>query len=233
MEIFRKGTGGWVSPKVKSTVYYVSDRNKSISKYWKAITDERISKTWNEKVDKDLLYDTYAVEEVFYSEGLNYRFQLKFINEIYNEAIRKYDSEKEQKKYFFKRFYQTVYQISIIAHEGQHTIDMNKIISMIKICIYALTKRTRGFSAALEYKAKLTELYYGESPYYSLDALMSQDINNSSPHGKANTIIFKRIVKYIKNNPHDFQQIDVSKNILLQLDKLDIYQIRIIAKCIF
>lgn len=227
------GTGGWVSPKAKNTVYNVTDRYKRISKYWKIITDERVSKIWDEKAEKDLLYSNYDVDEIFYSEGLNYRFRSKFINEIYNEAIKKYDSEKEQKKYFFKKIYKTTQQISIITHEGQHAIDMNKIISMIKVVIYALVKRTGGYSSALEYKAKLAELYYGETPYYSLSALMSQDINSNSPHGKANTIIFKRIVKYIQNNPHDFQQIDVSKNILLQLNKLDTDQVRTIAKYIF
>jgi len=175
-----------------------------------------------DKASKDLNYDDYALEEVFYSEGLSYRFLLKFRNQVYMEATKKYEDEKDSKKYFFKRIYKIKYQTHMIAHEGQHTIDMNNILSNIKACIYALTNKTNGFTSAYEYRAKLTELYYSEIPYFTLANIMSQDINSSSPHGKSNTLIIKRFVKYIKDNPNEFQQIDTSKNILLQLDMLDI-----------
>lgn len=229
---FRSGTGGWVSPHKKNTIYYVSDRYKFINKYWKVMTEEGISKIWRETANKDLSYDKYSVDKVFYSEGLNYRFELKFINKIYEESLNKYDRETEQKKYFYSRLYKKIYQVSIVSHEGQHTIDLKNILAMIKIGIYSWVKHVGGISASLEYKAKLTELHYGKVPFYSLNALMSQDINSKSPHGKANTLIFKRIVNYIQNNSHEFQQIDVSKNILLQLDKLELNQIRLISKSI-
>ncbi|QVK17627.1 hypothetical protein KHQ81_12340 [Mycoplasmatota bacterium] len=232
-EYFKSGTGGWVSPNMKNTIYYVSDRYKSINRNWKAITDKGISKIWKEAANKDLSYDLYPVDKVFYSEGLNYRFKLKFINKIYDEAINKFDCESDQIKYFYSRFYKSIYQVSIVSHEGQHTIDLKNILSMIKIGIYAWVKHVGGISSALEYKAKLTELHYGKVPFYSLHALMSQDINSPSPHGKANTLIFKRMVNYIQNNSHEFSQIDVSKNILLQLDKLELNQIRMISKSIF
>lgn len=229
---FGAQTGGWVDFDARKTIYYLSDAYKFISKNWMAITDERMSKGWMDKASKDLNYDDYAVEEVFYSEGLSDRFLLKFRNQVYTEATKKYEDEKDQKKYFFKKIYEIKYK-TLIAHEGQHSIDMCTILSNIKACLYALTNKTNGFESAYEYRSKLTELYYSENLYDSLATMMSKDINSSSHHGKANTLVFKRFVKYIKDNPNEFQQIDTSKNILLQLDMLDIAQIGKIAEYIF
>ena len=230
---FNSGIGGWSSEKEKNTIYQVSDAFRGINKYWDIITTPSLLDEWSAKAGEGLCDNKYSVNDVFYSEGLGLRFLLKYINSVYNYCKTEYSMEKEQQKYFLKKYYEYKNQTLLFSHESQHAIDLKSVVTKFNILLYSFKKRTGGFNAALEYRAKLTELYYGENPFVSLNIIMSRDIGGSSPHGRANTKIFKKFVEYVQEHTSDFPEINTTKNILLQLDKLEIDQIRAIAKYAF
>ena len=226
----RGGIGGWTNIDEKNIIYQVSDSFKSINRYWDVITKPILLNEWLQMGENDLCYDKYSLYDVYYSEGLSSRFHLKYMNDIYKESKVKYGLEEEQQKYFLKEYYRCKNQTVIFTHEFQHAIDIKSPINYFKVLLYCFRKRITGYLATFEYRAKLSEIYYGENPYISMSIMMCRNIGGNSPHGKANTKIFKMFVEYVEKHAEAFPNINTSKNILLQLDKLEIEQIRTIAK---
>lgn len=230
---FGGGIGGWTNIYEKNIIYQVSDSFKSINKYWDVISKPILLNEWLQKGEDDSCNDKYSLYDVYYAEGLSSRFHLKYMNDIYNESKAKYSLEEEQQKYFLKEYYRCKNQTLLFTHEFQHAIDIKSSINYFKVLLYCFRKRITGYLATFEYRAKLSELYYGENPYISMSIMMCRNIGGNSPHGKANTKIFKMFVEYVHNHAEDFPNIDTSINILLQLDKLEIDQIRTISKYAF
>ena len=157
--------------------------------------------------------------EVFYSSLLNYQFEFKAIDEAIEKGKIEYNSDDEIKASIINLLFDHYYTTSTFIHEGQHALDNLHF----------------DFEQwELEYRAKLTEIVYGEMPFLSLSDLLNRDIGNENlSHGKANTKIFKDIIEHIYKNKDKYPLIDTNKNILMQLTNLDSETIKDIAKQIF
>ncbi len=147
--------------------------------------------------------------EVFFSPNTLFMFIDKQITIETEKAKAKGISGSELQSYLFCRLEKDFTFRTNIIHESQHSIDKK-------------TGANFKWSGEDEYKAKLSQLAYGEmqfmclNQFYSLD--IGMEVNNT--HTKANTKLFEDIVRYIYDNSGKFPNIDINKNILAQFAKL-------------
>lgn len=119
-------------------------------------------------------------------------------------------SETELQKYIFDRYERDfTVKTCIYVHESQHSIDSK----------YGIPFTWFGEN---EYRSKLSQLAYGDMPFMSLSQYYVTSIgeNVQDTHSMANTRIFNDIINYIYDNSNEFPEIDINKNILLQLINL-------------
>lgn len=157
--------------------------------------------------------------ELYYSPEIQIHFVTKQANINAEEAkINSIPEDKYQGYIFAKIEKDYSIKTTIYAHESQHSIDSKN--------------RVRNtWLGESEYRAKLSELAYGNMQFLTLSGCYSSsigvEVNNT--HTKANTQLYKDIVQYIYENSSKFLQIDIKTNILAQLNKLSEDDIRFIA----
>jgi len=160
--------------------------------------------------------------EIFFSPNISFMFIDKQITIETEKARAKGISDSELQSYLFFRLEKDFTLKTNIIHESQHAIDKK-------------TGAAFKWSGESEYKAKLSQMAYGDMQFMCLNQFYSSDIglevNNT--HTRANTILFKDIVRYIYDNSSKFHKIDINKNILAQLGELSEDDLRGIAVDIF
>jgi hypothetical protein len=113
----------------------------------------------------------------------------------------------------FEREYGRVYEeSSIFAHEGRHAIDNSLGLDLP--------------AADLEFRAKLSEVAFAPRPRLALDAIISPNIGDASPHGQANARIMQGLVVWFGANASEIEHFDPRAPLLLQLPLLTDDQLR-------
>lgn len=219
------GTGGWnISPEEIITVID--------TKYSLGITIGELVLDKDKRIEFFHRYgkDTFDVEkksplDIFFSYSL---MQDLLFKELDNDVLRLQKdgySNKEIERHIFNNIVEHWYYVSTIIHEGQHAIDGKSVKS-------GELKISGNWEA--EYRAKLSELAYGDMQLYRLTNYYHPAIGTeTTPHYKSDTMLFKDIIKYIYDNEDQYPEIDSSKNILMQLSNLKSEQIRDVAIKIF
>ncbi len=105
---------------------------------------------------------------------------------------------------------------SIFAHEGRHAIDAQ----FEKI----------GDGAALEYRAKLSEIAFASVPRLAFGGIINENIGNATPHGQANLKLMKGLVSYMDAHRREIPRLDPARPLLGQLDLLSDDQLRAAAR---
>ncbi len=107
----------------------------------------------------------------------------------------------------FKRVYSAaINESSIFAHEGRHAVD--EIIS------------ARGGLADKEFRAKLSEGEFASRPRLALEAILSETIGDSSPHGTANLRIVRGLIAWMTAHADEIKGFSPSSPVLLQVPLL-------------
>lgn len=213
------GVGGWNLG--DDEMYVILDSSGSILETLRFLKDgdlEEFRLRSNEEYQQWL--GGRGVSELFYSPFLISEFKARQV-ESQRERAKNAGFTPLQQKITIVNVYQASILTNIIAHEGQHALDQN-------------------FSALVygeyEYRAKLSELAYGDLQYYTLANLHNPTLGldtRKDVHGAADSKVYESIVNYIAENSARFPEIDPDKNIMLQLPKLSEEQIRLIAIEIF
>jgi hypothetical protein len=185
---------------------------------WLAVTDpEQVSKT-KEKIQtlrsKD---DSLAAKDPYaFLPGLESRI-------IFNERIFILDSLKmagfngpELRLAFIGAIETLERNSSIYAHEGRHAIDKKNGFS--------------GDSEELEYRAKLSEIYFADRPFLAFTAILSRNIGDGTSHGEANLRVIKGLVEWMEENQQQIESFDPSRPTFPQMDKLTEGQLRTAVK---
>lgn len=214
------GTGGWTSSNNAGEFVYIFDPSNFIDSYNRAISD---------KIQKDIIAEAKKLSpnpkekqplDVYYSPYLSYQFSLKYFNTRIDEAKEKGLRDDALKAYAVNLLIDDYYDAQILAHEGQHALDLqlNKI----------------SVKKELEYRAKLSEMAYGNDQFVCLGEFMQPSMGNpGDPHGLANTQVFTDMVKYISAHKDKYPGIDTTKNILAQMINLKPEEIKEIAINVF
>ncbi|HYE81924.1 MAG TPA: tetratricopeptide repeat protein [Clostridia bacterium] len=216
------GVGGWsISP--TEIVMVIQDNEYD--------GELQVSSFYNEDAKEDIIKEyggTQAdIEEsgplqIYFSPNISFQFiDKQIITEtekakvkgIYGSGLQRYIFNKLEKDFTVK---------TNIIHESQHSIDDKTGANFIWL-------------GEAEYKAKLSQLAYGNMQFMCLNQFYSSDIGMevNNTHTRANTQLFKDIVQYIYDSNDKFPQIDVKKNILAQLTKLSADDLKGIAIDVF
>jgi len=217
------GVAGWsISP--TEIVRVILDNGydtllQTASLYNEDVREEYVKKMGTINIDKE----ERDPLELFYSPEIQVQFSTRQIDIEVDKAKAKGISDSKLQSYIFDKLEKDFnIKTSIFIHESQHSID-NKNRTPVK------------WLGESEYRPKLSELAYGDMPFWGLKQFYSSSIGKevNDTHVRANTQVFKDIVQYIYDHNSKFPQIDVKKNILAQLYKLSDDDVRAIAIDIF
>ncbi|MDF2890121.1 MAG: hypothetical protein K0R80_488 [Clostridia bacterium] len=216
------GVGGW-SISQTEIVMVIQDNAYDGTLYLASVYSEEV-RADARKQYAGILMDKEEKEplQIYYSSKISAEFiEMQIITEAEKAKIKGV-SDNDLQSYLFNKIQKDFKVRSNIIHESQHSID-NKIGTRLK------------WSGESEYRAKLSQLAYGNLQFMCLNQFYTSDlgmeVNNT--HTRANTQVFKDIVQYIYDNSRKYPQIDVKKNILAQLTKLSDDDLKGIAIEIF
>lgn len=157
--------------------------------------------------------------EIFYSPALNNKFQTKQVSTEMSRAAAAGISAELVDSYVVNRFLDSILSTNVV-HEGQHALD----------------QRFSGtWYGEYEYRAKLSELTYGDLQFRVLSNIHDQSLDSApdDKHSAANARVFQDIVQYILDNQGKFPEINTARNVMMQLHLLSEEQIRQIAIAVF
>jgi hypothetical protein len=147
--------------------------------------------------------------------GLAERLRFQTIDQIVGDMK---SAGEDDDNAFQGRYWRALIGATITIHEGRHVLDQMQY-----------TGEQALSSEELEYRAKLSELQFGEYPRLSLSKMVNGQIGGESNHGKANTRILKEIGIWISENAATVEGFNSNKPVLLQIDKLNDRQFRVFA----
>lgn len=216
------GVGGWsISPTEVVKVIQDNGYNNTL----------RMASFYNEAAREDIIKEYGGAQadkeereplQLYFSPNIAFQFITKQIATEVQKAKEKGISDNGLQGYLFDKLEKNYNIKSNIIHESQHSIDNS-------------TGFKSKWSGETEYRAKLSQLAYGNMPFICLNefynSTIGMEINNT--HTKANTQVFKDIVQYVYDNNGKFPQIDIKKNILVQLTKLSDDDLKGIAVDVF
>lgn len=209
----RAQIGGW-APDESSILQVRSAYNKGPINAWLKVSDSvELKKTLAQIEEKSTKDDQIALDDpTAYLPGLSARVDFNAINRLYNDLKADGLEGSELRATFINTYENLVLEASIFAHEGRHAIDK---------------KYTKDLDTEeLEYRAKLSEIYFSERPFLAIDAVLSPNIGDGTSHGDANKRVLKGIVGWMEKNRAKIEGLDLSRPYLPQLDQLTDEQLK-------
>jgi len=149
--------------------------------------------------------------------GLAQRLRLQTIDQILSD-MKAAGEAPDGDDAFPGRYWRALVGATITVHEGRHVLDQMQYTGE-----HALS------SEELEFRAKLSELQFGEYPRLSLSKMVNAQIGGEINHGEANTGILKHLGDWIQSNSAALEGFNPKKPALSQIDKLTDKQLRVFA----
>ena len=150
-------------------------------------------------------------------QGLAQRLRLQTIDQIVGD-IKAAGETLDDDSAFQGRYWRALVGATITIHEGRHVLDQKQ---------YAGEQALS--SEELEFRAKLSELQFGEYPRLSLSKMANGQIGGESNHGKANTRVLKELGLWIGDNAAAIEGFNTDGPALSQIDRLSDKQLRAFA----
>lgn len=173
--------------------------------------------------DRGLNAEEKAPLDLYYSAALANEMNKRQIEIDVDKLTAKNMVVEDIYQYLFINFENKILIESVInMHESQHSIDN----------IYGQNTKWLGEN---EYRPKLAQLAYSDMSFAVLASFYTPYINSDiqETHIQADSRIFKNIVQYIYDNSSEYPEINIKKNILSQISKLNENDLKEIAFAIF
>lgn len=206
-------TGGWADDD-ESFLQVRSAYTAGPIHSWQAVTDSmEIIKTKKNISELSVADDSIAAADPYaylpgLSERINYNEKKELLDSLTNMVL---DSSALRLK-FINELERLELESSIYAHEGRHAIDKKND--------YA------SRSEELEYRAKLSEIYFAENSMLAFIAIMSRNIGDGTSHGNSNLRVVQGLVEWMESNTAKISGFDTSRPALPQIDKLTDKQLK-------
>lgn len=205
--------GGW-APDGSSILQVRSAYSSGPIGAWMMISDPVEMKEMEENIQKNLKTDDQIAKQdpYAYLPGLSMRVRydlgMKLLSDLKSQELE----GSELRSAFISTVEKLILESSIFAHEGRHAID----------------KKYSGRlnSEEMEYRAKLSEIYFSDAPLGALSAVLSPNIGDGTSHGEANKRVLKGIVGWMRDNKNEIAGLEKNRPLLPQLDKLTEDQLR-------
>lgn len=221
--------GGWIAKLGGKEVYRCTDHFKDLTHCWRAVSDPAFRAIWEARLDQEVNSGRHGTADIFYCESLRKVMEIRTAEFIF-EQVRTEAAGNNLKEEFFRRCYEVKMQCSLIMHESSQVLMDTGVRSFIRFYVDAKLSRLGDCEAAAHFRSKLLEIINSETPFMPLSSAMSRDLSADGSYGRASVRLFEKLVKHILDNSQQYQTIDFSKNILLQLTKLTAADIKAIAK---
>lgn len=150
-------------------------------------------------------------------QGLAARLRLQTIDQIVADMKAAGESPDDDNA-FQGRYWRALVGATITIHEGRHVLDQLQY-----------TGERALSSEELEFRAKLSELQFGDYPRLSLSKMVNGQIGGESNHGKANTRLLTDLGLWIEGHSKEVAGLDTHRPVLSQIDQLSDKQIRAFA----
>ena len=205
--------GGW-APSEESILQIRSAYSQGPISSWLQISDS-VKRDYTIKKIKRLEAsdDSIALgKKVAYLPGMTERIRFNVVDKIYQSLIKEGYRGSALQQEFIEKITNLELEYSIFNHEGRHSIDK---------------KYDPGLrSAEMEFRAKLSEVYFAEEPFLALRAVLSENIGDETTHGEANYRVLEGIVKWMEGNENRIDGYETDRPALPQLDLLTEEQLK-------
>jgi hypothetical protein len=205
----RTGHGGWA---VANAVTQVRTGYAGTARgVWRGIRDPVDLERFRRETDRETRDDwaRAARDEFAYLPGLVKRLQLQGVEQLLamlaSRGVTDADPEQLERE-FILALDATIFESSIVAHEGRHSID--KRIN------------PRFSTPELEFRAKLSQVAFASYPRLALDGIFSGNIGDQTPHGQANLRVIQGLVEWMDAHQSEIEGFDVGRPTLPQFDRL-------------
>jgi len=211
----RTGHGGWA---VANAVTQVRTGYAGTARgVWRGIRDSVDLRRFQRETDRETRDDwTRAARDEFtFLPGLVKRLQLQGVEQLLTDLADRGITDAdpaELEREFILALDGTIFESSIVAHEGRHAID--KRIN------------PRFSTPELEFRAKLSQVVFATYPRLALDGILSGNIGDPTPHGQANLRVIQGLVDWMDTHQAEIEGFDVFRPTLPQFDRLTDEQIK-------
>ncbi len=198
-------------------------RVKKMFKYlgisaWESVTDSVKRKKAENKIRKTLLESSLSSDKNTVLAGLASKLELDALDQLYDQLVQKgYKGVTLQLK-FIELYDLYRDNATMFAHEGRHSLDR----------IVLQGEYSSLGTATIEYRARLSQIVFSESPKLELANMVAG--TGSTGSGMANTMIVEVAEEWIQENTPKIKGYDKNKLPIAQLYLLTNDQIRSIYR---
>lgn len=180
---------------------------------WREVSDSAKQRELRAAEQSDSITDVASARTtpVAYFPGLASRLDMQGQHEILDSLRASGLSGPALKGAFVGEYDRAIRESSIFAHEGRHVIDG------------ALGKFS---DEELEFRAKLSEVAFAPNPRLAMDAIMSGDIGDETPHGRANKRVLSGVLGWMTAHIDEIQGLSASLPTLPQMTLMTDAQMR-------
>ncbi len=180
---------------------------------WNKTTDPAQRRQWETDIATLSTDDWHlAAEDPYaYLPGLGNRLKLAAYDRLLTQIAEEGYTGPEVQSEFVKRIDDAHWRSDIWAHEGRHVMDNRLGVSD---------------GAELEFRAKLSQVAFAPMPRLAFNSIFTPEIGSGTPHGEANLRIVKNIVKWMRANANNIENLDPAKPLLPQFDLLTDQQMK-------
>jgi len=147
-----------------------------------------------------------------YFASIPERMRRDGLQALLDSLTRSGDSGPALESAFEREYGRDLVESSIFAHEGRHAIDHALHLDLTP--------------ADLEFRGKLSEVAFAPRPRLALDAIVSPNIGDASPHGQANARIMQGLLAWMTAHASEIAHLDPRAPMLMQLPLLTDDQLR-------
>jgi hypothetical protein len=180
---------------------------------WREVSDSAKQRALRAAEQSDSITDIASarVTPVAYFPGLASRLDIQGQHEILDSLRASGLSGPALKGAFVGEYDRAIRESSIFAHEGRHVIDG------------ALGKFS---DEELEFRAKLSEVAFAPNPRLAMGAIMSGDIGDETPHGRANKRVLGGLLGWMTSHAGEIHGLNATLPMLPQMTLLTDAQMR-------
>lgn len=208
----RAAHGGWASENLIVAVRsgYVSEPRRM----WHQMMDSTEVATQTRRIADDSAADVASAREhpTAYFASVAERLQRDGMRSLLDSLRQSGDSGPALEAAFEREYGRAIQESSIFAHEGRHAIDHALGLDLP--------------AADLEFRAKLSEVAFAPRPRLAVEAIISPNIGDASPHGQANARIMRGLLQWLTAHASEIAHLDPGAPLLPQLPLLTDDQLR-------
>ncbi len=230
-QYFGNSPAGWTGTEERY-VYRCSDRYKAHAvEGWHLLHDPDGKQTWKEELRRQIEESHGRPLDVFFSEALLHILKHRFLEAVWEECSRS-PFPGNPKVQFMQHCYQRELEASFARHEGRFALGRESIARFIGTAMFGLRRGLPSIVAAGEYRARLGELLHARIPFDPVLSMVSRGLGTNAPWAQGQTRLLQHLAEHIADHPREYPAVDRSKNIVLQLYRLDDEQIRAAARAL-